>query len=69
MSTHSDNLIHLALTVEKFKILEDPIEGGSPRTGTPNFCRTKVLPDISNPSNFKYSALSGLKANSDRRKK
>ena len=30
MPTHSENLIHLALTVQKFKILEDPFEGDPP---------------------------------------
>ena len=63
ISTHSKNLIHLALTVYKFKILEDPFEG-NPKSGTPDFSRTLVLPDIFNQSNFQYSALSGLKVDS-----
>ena len=32
-----------------------------PQLGTPNFCCTKVLPEIFNRSNFKYSAFRGLK--------
>ena len=68
ISTHSKNLIHQALTVGKFKILEDLIEGDPPN-GTPVFCHTQVLPDILNASNFEYSAFCGLKANSDKKKK
>ena len=42
--------------------------GGSSQPGTLDFCRTKVLPDIFNRSNFTYSAVSGLKVDSGRRK-
>ena len=37
--------------------------------GTSDFCRIKVLPDVSNRSNFEYSAFSGLKVDSGRRKR
>ena len=68
LSTHSENWILLALTIYKFKILEDPIERDPP-FGTPNFCRTKVLPDIFNCSNFEWSVFSCLKVDSGERKK
>ena len=59
-STHSKNLIHLALTISKLKILEDPFEADSPNWH-PNIIRALVLPDIFIRSNFKYSAFSSLK--------
>ena len=40
-----------------------------PIAGTPDFIPTLVLPDIVNRSNFEYSAFSGLKLDSWRRKK
>ena len=42
---------------------------GISQPGTSDFCRTKALPDIFNRSNLKYSAFSGLKVDSGRRKK
>ena len=60
ISTHSENLIHLAVTVYKFKILEDSIEE-DPQHGSPNFRRTLVLPDVFNRSKFEYCAFIGLK--------
>ena len=41
----------------------------SPQRGTPNFIPTLDLPDIFNRSNFEYSALRGLKVDSQRRKR
>ena len=35
ISTHSENLIHVAVTVEKFKTLEDPIEKDPLNLGPP----------------------------------
>ena len=46
--------------------MEDPIED-IPQPDTPDFSRTKVLPDMLNCSNFEYTALSGLKV--DNKKK
>ena len=43
--------------------------GVSPQPGIPHFSPTLVLPDIFNRSNFEYSALSGLKVDSWRRKR
>ena len=39
---------------------------GIPQPGILDFCRTKALPDIFNPSNFEYSAFGCFKANSDK---
>ena len=50
----------------KVQNLEDPIEE-IPQPDTPDFSRTKVLPDMLNRSNFEYRALSGLKV--DNKKK
>ena len=41
----------------------------SPHLGNPDFCRTKVFSDVFNHSNFKYSALIGLKVDSMGRKR
>ena len=35
--THSENLIHLAPTALKFKILKDPLEGDLPNLAPPQF--------------------------------
>ena len=66
--THYQNLIHLALMVEKFKILKDPFEGFS-QPGTPDFRQTLVLPDVPNRSKLEYYAFSGLKEDSSGRKR
>ena len=42
--------------------------GGFPQPGTPDFCRTKVIPDIFNHLNFDYSAFRDLKVDSGRSK-
>ena len=42
---------------------------GFSQPGTPDFSRTVVLPGILNRSNFEYSAFSGLKVDSGRRKR
>ena len=41
----------------------------SSQLDAPDFCRTKVLPDVFNRSNFEYSAFSDLKKDSGRRKR
>ena len=64
----SKNLTYLALTVQKFKILEDPIEG-IPPTWLPDFIPALVLPVIFNCSKFEFSAFSGLKVDNRRRKR
>ena len=48
-------------------MLEGPVEG-FPQRGTPDFIPALVLPDIFNRSNFEYSAFSGLKVDSQRKK-
>ena len=40
---------------------------GIPPTWNPQFSRALVLPDISNRSNFEYSAFSDLKVDSQRK--
>ena len=42
---------------------------GVPQPGTPDFIPALVLPNIFNRSNFKFSAFSGLKVHSRRRKR
>ena len=46
-----------------------PYRRPCPQSGIADFCRTKVLPDIFNRLNFEYSAFSGLKVDSGRRKR
>ena len=66
--TYSENLIYLALTVLKFKKLADQLRG-IPQPGKLSFSRTLVFPDVFNRSNFEYSAFSGLKEDSWKRKR
>ena len=69
ISTHSENLIHLAQTVQKFKILEDTFEGGSHdfREISHNFRRDLVFLDIYNRSKFESCVYSSSKV--DRKNK
>ena len=60
ISTHFKSLIHLALTVRISKSWRTRLRGIS-QPGTFDFCHTLVPLDIFNPSNFEYSAFSGLK--------
>ena len=68
ISIHSENLIHLALMVQKFKFLEDPIKENPPNLAPPIAVAQKFS-DIFNRSNFEYSASSGLKVHNGRRKR
>ena len=54
--THSKTLIHLAPTVQTFKILEDPLERFS-KCGTPDFRPSLVLLDIYNHLTFNTVCL------------
>ena len=67
ISTHSENLIHLATTGLKVQNFGGLVWGGTSQPGTPNFIPALAFPDTFNCLNFEYNAFSTLKVDSQRR--